>query len=145
MKYSNLTKEVALKASYGLALDVFVWEYVFDGEVDLYFRGDHVPGHEAPTAGNTVPRFSTSLSAAKILLIKMFSENPGLNLDIEYGLEWYDEAEKAGFVWKGNQIPVWRLGVSGRDGNADDVVFGRTLEESLCKLAIKLHIPILTT
>lgn len=116
MGYSKLTPEQALACKAGLDLDVFVWEYVWDGQ----------PGD----MGGQVPPFSRKADAAKMLMIRMFVDHGPFQMLVEHGTRMYRDAVSAGHVYDGPEIPVWYFAALGESG------FGRTYEEALCKLAI---------
>ena len=109
---------MALKS--GMELDVFIFEYIFDGLI------------EKTGATSQVPSFSRRAEAAKMLLIRMFAENSGLVLRVKYGHEWCDKAKASGQLVTERMLPVWVLSIE----NPEIEAYGRTYEEAVSKMAI---------
>lgn len=125
MKYSKLTPDKAITCKPGLELDVFIYEYIFDGVRDDEAWKGNVSGP------NQIPSFSKNASANKILLIRMFAEVESLSIETCFGQQFSDMARDSGQITTDKIIPVWLL-------EAMDVkAFGRTHEEAVAKLAIQ--------
>jgi hypothetical protein len=117
MKRSHLTVEQALACRAGLDLDLFVFEYIFDGLLDGL---------------KTIPSFSKRADPAKMLLIKLavdMSER-GDKFMTSWSDANYGPAVKSGQISSDSSIPVWAVECGDLAG------YGRTSEEALCKFAI---------
>lgn len=117
MKRSKLTPQQALSCRAGLDLDLFIFEYIFDGLID---------------GVSNLPMFSRRADAAKMLFIKLAVEMSGRRE--KFTTSWSDEnygpAIKSGQIVSDKPIPVWAVECGPMAG------YGRTAEEALCKFAV---------
>ena len=118
MNPNAVTAESAVGLSPGVALDVFVFEYVIGGLLD----GPQMQ----------IPSFSRRLADSHLLLIKLMLENREDRLEVQLGDQLYDMAAAAGHVTAAKPVPVWQLKLPA----AKQVAYGRKFEEALCKLSI---------
>jgi len=125
MNHSRLTPEKALTVRAGIELDVFIFEYVFDQEIDT-----EEWKISANATSRQIPSFSKRAEASKILMIRMFADEP-FQMIIERGNRWFNDAVEKGFILPGNEIPLWTVMGQGLTSH------GRTYEEAIAKLAIQ--------
>lgn len=122
MNHSKLTPEKAITIKPGVELDVFIFEYIFDGVIGEEHR-QYAPAHQ-------IPSFSKNPAANKILMIRMFAEIESLSMVTKFGQEFCDLARASGQIMTEKIVPVWvveSLGIT---------AYGRTHEEALAKLVI---------
>ena len=127
-KYSKIKPEDALGLIPGCELDVFIWEYIFDG----------VTPSEDPIASKAIPAFSKRPEANKMLMIRMFAENPEMSMGIRYGEEFGPAARTARHVVTERVYPVWSVTGVVCKGASILGSYGRTLEEAVAKMAIMI-------
>jgi hypothetical protein len=128
MKYSKIDPAKALSLKPGIELDVFIWEYVMDAITTVA----QSPGGLSPVM---VPSFSRKPEASKMLTIMLFAANPDMSLEMRWGMEYCDEARKAGHIVTDKIVPVWRL-VASLPESQSMTSYGRTMEEAVSKMCI---------
>lgn len=111
----------------GPDLDVFAFRYVFDGLIEW----------ETDARGETrlsrpIPSFSRRAEAAKILMVRIVTQSPGMKLVVTHGIEELELAKLAGHTLRTDKGPMWRVNFNKFDG------FGKRFEEALTKMAIEM-------
>lgn len=121
MQPAKTTPEQALSLPPGMALNVFVFDYVLGGLA------------EDP---NRIPNCSMAFGDCHMILIKIMAENQEDVLGVSFGQQHYDAAKSCRFVLTEKPVPTWKVTLGSANG------YGRSFQEAVCKLAIMLQIRI---
>lgn len=116
VKFMPLERALALPP--GIELDMYVMANVLEGPDETI---------EIKNLGR-LPGFSRKFADCKMLLIMATQELGRLGIDCDPN--HFAEAVDKGFIIRKRPCIVWRIDTK------DNIAFGRTFEESLCKLLI---------
>jgi hypothetical protein len=113
--------EYALKLAPSPELDFFIFQYVFDGMIDV--------DDATKMPSQPIPSFSRRMHSIGAVIIRMTLPTMR-KFSWSVSPDYFETAKKLGFVIRDNPVPVWRV------ENDDMVSYGRSFPEAVCKLAI---------
>jgi hypothetical protein len=99
-------------------------------ELDVFIFRHFLDGPDLPP-GASIPAVSRAFGSCHMVLVKLIMEYGNLDY-VRFSPDYFVEAKQAGHINRKTNCPVWKTAIGGKVG------YGRTFQESLCKLGIVL-------